>query len=131
MKTASGDSRTDDIIGRRPPASTGGMEESSPASGCRRMRGPRRQGCDQGRGAGFLVLKAGAARKPAEIERRSWRWCAKSSGRSRLSLAITVGRLPKTSGRFARNHQEDRRWRRLTMPATIEDPKVLDETATR
>ena len=126
--------RTDDIInvaGHR--LSTGGMEEMlAAASRCRRMRGARHQGCDQGRGAlrlpgaeGRRHAQAGRDRKGnrgAGARESSARW-PRSSSRSRSA------RLPKTrSGKILRGTikkiADGDAW---TMPATIEDPKVLDE----
>ena len=77
--------RTDDIInvaGHR--LSTGGMEEilaSHPDVAECAVLGIK----DAIKGevpCGFLVLKAGVTRSPAESRRKSWRWCATSSARS-------------------------------------------------
>ncbi len=125
--------RTDDIInvaGHR--LSTGGMEEilaSHPDVAECAVLGIK----DAIKGevpCGFLVLKAGVTRKPAEIEKEIVSLVRDKLGPvAAFKLAITVGRLPKTrSGKILRgtikkiaDHED---W---TMPATIEDPKVLDE----
>jgi len=125
--------RTDDIInvaGHR--LSTGGMEEilaSHPDVAECAVLGIK----DAIKGevpCGFLVLKAGVTRKPIEIEKEIVALVREKLGPvAAFKLAITVGRLPKTrSGKILRgtikkiaDHEE---W---AMPATIEDPKVLDE----
>ena len=125
--------RTDDIInvaGHR--LSTGGMEEVLAApSRRRRMRGDRHQGRDQGRGA--LRLPGAEGRRdpqPAEIEKEIVALVRDKLGPvAAFKLAITVARLPKTrSGKILRGTikkiADGDAW---TMPATIEDPKVLDE----
>jgi propionyl-CoA synthetase len=79
---------------------------------------------------GFLVLKAGVTRKPAEIEKEIVSLVREKLGPvAAFKLAITVGRLPKTrSGKILRGTikkiADGDQW---AMPATIEDPKVLDE----
>ena len=80
---------------------------------------------------GFLVLKAGVNRPSAGDRQRSGRrWCATASARSPSSRrALVVQRLPKTrSGKILRGTMQkmadSQPW---TMPATIEDPAVLDE----
>jgi propionyl-CoA synthetase len=81
---------------------------------------------------GFLVLKAGVARKPIEVEKEIVALVRDKLGPvAAFKLAITVGRLPKTrSGKILRGTikkiADGDAW---TMPATIEDPKVLDEIA--
>src|SRR6202030_2175227 len=79
---------------------------------------------------GFLVLKAGVTRSHAEIEKEI---VARVRGKlgpvAAFKLAITVARLPKTrSGKILRGTIKKiaaaEQW---TMPATIEDPRVLDE----
>ncbi len=81
---------------------------------------------------GFLVLKAGVARPPSEIEREIVALVREKLGPvAAFKLAITVGRLPKTrSGKLLRGTMkkiaDGEAW---TMPATIEDPKVLEEIA--
>jgi propionyl-CoA synthetase len=125
--------RTDDIInvaGHR--LSTGGMEEilaSHPDVAECAVLGIK----DAIKGevpCGFLVLKAGVARSPAEIEKEIVALVRDKLGPvAAFKLAITVGRLPKTrSGKILRGTikkiADGDDW---AMPATIEDPKVLDE----
>jgi len=125
--------RTDDIInvaGHR--LSTGGMEEilaSHPDVAECAVLGIK----DAIKGevpCGFLVLKAGVTRAPAEIEQEIVALVRDKLGPvAAFKLAITVGRLPKTrSGKILRGTikkiADGESW---TMPATIEDPKVLDE----
>jgi propionyl-CoA synthetase len=125
--------RTDDIInvaGHR--LSTGGMEEilasHADVAECA-VLGIK----DAIKGevpCGFLVLKAGVTRKPIEIEKEIVALVREKIGPvAAFKLAITVGRLPKTrSGKILRGTikkiADGEEW---TMPATIEDPKVLDE----
>ncbi|MBR0792516.1 propionyl-CoA synthetase [Bradyrhizobium manausense] len=125
--------RTDDIInvaGHR--LSTGGMEEilasHADVAECA-VLGIK----DSIKGevpCGFLVLKAGVKRAPAEIEKEIVALVRDRLGPvAAFKLAITVGRLPKTrSGKILRGTikkiADGEAW---TMPATIEDPKVLDE----
>ncbi|CUT12273.1 Acetylcoenzyme A synthetase EC 6211 [Bradyrhizobium sp.] len=125
--------RTDDIInvaGHR--LSTGGMEEilasHADVAECA-VLGVK----DAIKGevpCGFLVLKAGVKRAPAEIEKEIIALVRDKLGPvAAFKLAITVGRLPKTrSGKILRGTikkiADGEAW---TMPATIEDPKVLDE----
>jgi len=125
--------RTDDIInvaGHR--LSTGGMEEilaSHPDVAECAVLGIK----DAIKGevpCGFLVLKAGVSRSPGEIEKEIVALVREKLGPvAAFKLAITVGRLPKTrSGKILRGTikkiADGETW---TMPATIEDPKVLDE----
>jgi propionyl-CoA synthetase len=125
--------RTDDIInvaGHR--LSTGGMEEilaSHPDVAECAVLGIK----DTIKGevpCGFLVLKAGVTRSPSEIENEIVALVREKLGPvAAFKLAITVGRLPKTrSGKILRGTikkiADGDQW---TMPATIEDPKVLDE----
>jgi propionyl-CoA synthetase len=126
-------SRTDDIInvaGHR--LSTGGMEEVLAAhqdvAECA-VLGIR----DDLKGevpCGFIVLKAGVNRPHEEIEKEIVALVREKIGPvAAFKLAITVPRLPKTrSGKILRGTIKkiaDREpW---TMPATIEDPKVLEE----
>jgi propionyl-CoA synthetase len=125
--------RTDDIInvaGHR--LSTGGMEEilaSHPDVAECAVLGIK----DTIKGevpCGFLVLKAGVARSPSDIEREIVALVREKLGPvAAFKLAITVGRLPKTrSGKILRGTikkiADGEPW---AMPATIEDPKVLDE----
>jgi propionyl-CoA synthetase len=125
--------RTDDIInvaGHR--LSTGGMEEVLAAH-------PDVAECavigvaDTLKGevpCGFVVLKAGVTRSHADIEKEIVGLVRERIGPvAAFKLAITVPRLPKTrSGKILRGTMkkiaDHEPW---TMPATIEDPKVLDE----
>ncbi|MGU3538166.1 propionyl-CoA synthetase [Methylobacterium sp. A54F] len=79
---------------------------------------------------GFVVLKARVERDPAEIERELVALVRERIGPvAAFKLALTVPRLPKTrSGKILRatmkriaDHEP---W---TMPATIDDPSVLEE----
>jgi propionyl-CoA synthetase len=125
--------RTDDIInvaGHR--LSTGGMEEivaSHPDVAECAVLGIK----DAIKGevpCGLLVLKAGVERSPAEIEKEIVALVREKLGPvAAFKLAVTVGRLPKTrSGKILRGTikkiADGEPW---TMPATIEDPKVLEE----
>ncbi len=126
-------SRTDDIInvaGHR--LSTGAMEEvvtSHPDVAECAVIGI----ADQLKGqvpAGFLVLNAGVAREPSDIEREVVQLVRERIGPvAAFKLAITVARLPKTrSGKILRGTMrkiadgED-----YKMPATIDDPAILNE----
>jgi propionyl-CoA synthetase len=79
---------------------------------------------------GFLVLKAGVTRAHADIEKEVVALVRERLGPvAAFKLAITVGRLPKTrSGKILRGTikkiADGEPW---VLPATIEDPKVLDE----
>jgi propionyl-CoA synthetase len=79
---------------------------------------------------GFLVLKAGVSRTPADVEKDVVALVRDKLGPvAAFKLAITVARLPKTrSGKILRGTikkiADGDTW---SMPATIEDPKVLDE----
>jgi propionyl-CoA synthetase len=125
--------RTDDIInvaGHR--LSTGGMEEilaSHPDVAECAVLGIK----DPIKGeapCGFIVLKAGVSRSNADIEKEIVSLVREKLGPvAAFKLAITVGRLPKTrSGKILRGTikkiADGEQW---TTPATIEDPKVLDE----
>jgi len=125
--------RTDDIInvaGHR--LSTGGMEEvlaSHPDVAECAVIGM----ADTLKGevpCGFVVLKAGVTRDHATIEKEVVGLVRERIGPvAAFKLAITVSRLPKTrSGKILRGTMkkiaDGEAW---TMPATIEDPKVLDE----
>ncbi|MCB1413798.1 MAG: propionyl-CoA synthetase [Xanthobacteraceae bacterium] len=125
--------RTDDIInvaGHR--LSTGGMEEilaSHPDVAECAVLGVR----DTLKGevpCGFLVLKAGAAKSPEQIEKEVVALVREKLGPvAAFKLAITVARLPKTrSGKILRGTikkiADGDPW---TLPATIEDPRALDE----
>ena len=125
--------RTDDIInvaGHR--LSTGGMEEVLAAH-------PDVAECavigiaDALKGevpCGFVVLKAGVTRDTSAIEKEIVALVRDKIGPvAAFKLAITVPRLPKTrSGKILRGTMkkiaDGEAW---SMPATIEDPKVLDE----
>jgi len=125
--------RTDDIInvaGHR--LSTGGMEEVLSAhkdvAECAVIGV-----ADALKGevpCGFIVLKAGVNRPPAEIERECVALVREKIGPvAAFKLAITVGRLPKTrSGKILRGTMkkiaDGEAW---TMPATIDDPAILEE----
>jgi propionyl-CoA synthetase len=125
--------RTDDIInvaGHR--LSTGGMEEvlaSHPAVAECAVIGVK----DELKGevpCGFVVLKSGVERSAADIERELVRLVREKIGPvAAFKLAVTVGRLPKTrSGKILRGTMkkiaDGDEW---AMPATIDDPAVLDE----
>jgi propionyl-CoA synthetase len=125
--------RTDDIInvaGHR--LSTGGMEEvvaSHPDVAECAVLGVR----DEVKGetpCGFVVLKAGVNRPPHEIEAEVVKLVRDRIGPvAAFKMAFVVPRLPKTrSGKILRGTMKkiaDRDpW---VTPATIEDPKVLDE----
>ena len=126
-------SRTDDIInvaGHR--LSTGAMEEVLAAH-------PDVAECavagvnDALKGQaplGFLVLNAGCGRRPAEIVAESVALVRERIGPvASFKTAVVVERLPKTrSGKILRGTMQKiangEEWR---MPATIDDPAILDE----
>ena len=126
-------SRTDDIInvaGHR--LSTGGMEEvlagHQDVAECA-VLGIK----DELKGevpCGFIVLKSGVNRPPTEIEKEIVALVRDKIGPvAAFKLAITVARLPKTrSGKILRGTikkiADGDKW---TMPATIDDPAILDE----
>jgi propionyl-CoA synthetase len=126
-------SRTDDIInvaGHR--LSTGGMEEvlasHKDVAECA-VIGVK----DELKGevpCGFIVLKAGVERSPVEIEKEIVALVREKIGPvAAFKLAVTVARLPKTrSGKILRGTMkkiaDGDAW---TMPATIDDPAILDE----
>jgi propionyl-CoA synthetase len=126
-------SRTDDIInvaGHR--LSTGSMEEvlagHQDVAECA-VLGIK----DELKGevpCGFIVLKAGVNRPPSEIEKEIVALVRDKIGPvAAFKLAITVARLPKTrSGKILRGTikkiADGEHW---TMPATIDDPAILDE----
>jgi propionyl-CoA synthetase len=127
--------RTDDIInvaGHR--LSTGGIEEvlaSHPAVAECAVLGIK----DELKGevpCGFIVLKAGVNRAPTEIEKEIVALVRDKIGPvAAFKIAITVARLPKTrSGKILRGTikkiADGDPW---TMPATIDDPVILDEIA--
>ncbi|MFD1702654.1 propionyl-CoA synthetase [Methylopila henanensis] len=125
--------RTDDIInvaGHR--LSTGGMEEviaSHPDVAECAVVGV----ADQLKGqspTGFVVLKAGVDRTPADIEREIVALVRDRIGPvAAFKTALTVQRLPKTrSGKILRGTiQKIADGEDWAMPATIEDPTTLDE----
>lgn len=125
--------RTDDIInvaGHR--LSTGGMEEilaSHPDVAECAVLGIK----DQLKGevpCGFLVLKSGATRSAKDIESEVVGMVRDRIGPvAAFKRAVTVPRLPKTrSGKILRGTMkkiaDGDPW---SMPATIEDPKALDD----
>src|SRR5215216_5786126 len=127
--------RTDDIInvaGHR--LSTGGMEEvlaSHPAVAECAVIGVK----DALKGevpCGFVVLKSGVPTAPNVVERELVGLVREKIGPvAAFKLAITVGRLPKTrSGKILRGTMkkiaDGDPW---SMPATIDDPAILDEIA--
>jgi propionyl-CoA synthetase len=127
--------RTDDIInvaGHR--LSTGAMEEvlaSHPAVAECAVIGI----ADALKGeapCGFVVLKAGVSTPSAQIERELVARVREMIGPvAAFKLAVTVARLPKTrSGKILRGTMkkiaDGTAW---TMPATIDDPAILDEIA--
>jgi propionyl-CoA synthetase len=125
--------RTDDIInvaGHR--LSTGGMEEV--LAGHKDVAECAVIGiADAMKGeapCGFVVLKAGVNRDPSEIEKEIVALVREKIGPvAAFRLVFTVPRLPKTrSGKILRGTMkkiaDGESW---TMPATIEDPKVLEE----
>jgi len=79
---------------------------------------------------GFIVLKAGVTRPPNEIEQEIVKLVRDRIGPvAAFKLAITVARLPKTrSGKILRGTMkkiaDEQPW---SMPATIDDPVILDE----
>src|SRR5205807_9543116 len=128
--------RTDDIInvaGHR--LSTGGMEEV--LAGHKDVAECAVIGiADALKGevpCGFVVLKAGVNRPPSEIEREIVALVREKIGPvAAFKLAITVARLPKTrSGKILRGTMkkiaDGDAW---TLPATIDDPAVLEEIGT-
>ncbi len=125
--------RTDDIInvaGHR--LSTGGMEEvvaSHPDVAECAVLGIK----DDIKGeqpCGFIVLKAGVTRPNGEIEKEVVKLVRDKIGPvAAFKVALVVARLPKTrSGKILRGTMkkiaDHDSW---ATPATIEDPKVLDE----
>ncbi|MGO7335635.1 propionyl-CoA synthetase [Rhizobium leguminosarum] len=127
--------RTDDIInvaGHR--LSTGGMEEviaeHRDVAECAVIGI-----ADEMKGqvpCGFLVLNAGVARTPAEVEAEIVALVRKKIGPvASFKIAVTVKRLPKTrSGKILRGTMQsianNKEWK---LPPTIDDPAILDEIA--
>jgi len=127
--------RTDDIInvaGHR--LSTGGMEEvlsSHPSVAECAVIGAK----DTLKGEvplGFVVLKSGVNASPADIEKDCVRLVRDQIGPvAAFKHTLVVNRLPKTrSGKILRGTMkkiaDGDTW---TMPATIDDPVILDEIA--
>jgi len=128
-------SRTDDIInvaGHR--LSTGAMEEVLSGH-------PDVAECavigvaDEIKGQvplGFLVLKSGVAREPADVTNEAVSMVRRDIGPvAAFKTATVVERLPKTrSGKILRGTMsaiaDGEAWK---MPATIDDPAILDEIA--
>ena len=125
--------RTDDVInvaGHR--LSTGAMEEVLAAH-------PDVAECavigvhDELKGqvpVGFLVLKAGVAREPIEIVTEAVKLVRERIGPvAAFKTATVVKRLPKTrSGKILRGTiKKIADGGPCTMPATIDDPAILDE----
>jgi propionyl-CoA synthetase len=79
---------------------------------------------------GFLVLKAGVGRPPEEIAREVVKMVRERIGPvASFKTATVVKRLPKTrSGKILRGTiqkiADNKEWK---MPATIDDPQILDE----
>jgi propionyl-CoA synthetase len=79
---------------------------------------------------GFIVLKAGVNRPPAEIESECIALVREKIGPvAAFKLAITVARLPKTrSGKILRGTiKKIADGEPYQMPATIDDPAILEE----
>jgi propionyl-CoA synthetase len=127
--------RTDDIInvaGHR--LSTGGMEEVLASH-------PNVAECavvgisDQLKGQvpiGFVVLKAGVSKPTADIEKECLALIRERIGAvASLKSAMVVPRLPKTrSGKILRaTMRKIADKEEFKMPATIDDPAILDEVA--
>jgi propionyl-CoA synthetase len=79
---------------------------------------------------GFLVLKSGVNRPPGEIEKECVALIRDKIGPvAAFKVAVPVARLPKTrSGKILRGTMkkivDGEPWQ---MPATIDDPAILDE----
>lgn len=79
---------------------------------------------------GFVVLNAGADRDPTQVEAELVTMVRDQIGPvAAFKKAVVVGRLPKTrSGKILRSTMrkiaDGEQW---TMPATIDDPAILDE----
>ncbi len=129
-------SRTDDIInvaGHR--LSTGGMEEV--LAGHQDVAECAVLGiADKLKGqvpVGFIVLKAGVDRDPADIEKECVALVREKIGAvAALRVVMNAIRLPKTrSGKILRGTiakiADGETWK---MPATIDDPAILDEITT-
>ncbi|MGL4976076.1 MAG: propionyl-CoA synthetase [Bosea sp. (in: a-proteobacteria)] len=125
--------RTDDIInvaGHR--LSTGGMEEvlASHAAVVECAVIGIKDALKGEQPCGFVVLRGDIVKKPAEIEKELVALVREKIGPvAAFKLAVTVKRLPKTrSGKILRGTMkkiaDGDEW---AMPATIDDPVVLDE----
>ena len=82
--------------------------------------------------AGFIVLKSGVNRDPAEIEREVIALVREKIGPvAAFKLAVTVQRLPKTrSGKILRaTMRAIADGEAYKLPATIDDPAILEEIA--
>ena len=81
---------------------------------------------------GFVVLKAGVERDPQEVERELVARVRHEIGPvAAFKIAVSVDRLPKTrSGKILRaTMRQIADGEEFRMPATIDDPGVLDEIA--
>jgi len=127
--------RTDDIInvaGHR--LSTGGMEEvlSSHQDVAECAVIGIKDALKGEQPCGFVVLKSGVTKSPLQIEQEIVKLVRDKIGPvAAFKIAITVNRLPKTrSGKILRGTMkkiaDGDDW---AMPATIDDPAVLDEIA--
>ena len=79
---------------------------------------------------GLLFLYAGVDKDPADIERETVKLVREEIGPvAAFKLAVTVKRLPKTrSGKILRGIiQKIADGQPYKMPATIDDPAILDE----
>jgi propionyl-CoA synthetase len=82
---------------------------------------------------GFIVLKSGVNRPPSEIEKECVALIREKIGPvAAFKIVIAVARLPKTrSGKILRGTMkkiaDGESWQ---MPATIDDPAILDEIGT-
>ena len=82
---------------------------------------------------GFVVLKAGADRPTEEVEAELVKLVRQEIGPvAAFKLAVTVDRLPKTrSGKILRGTMRQiADGAEYKMPATIDDPAILDEIST-
>jgi len=80
--------------------------------------------------AGFLILNAGVEKSEAEVEKEVIRLVREEIGPvAAFKIAVTVKRLPKTrSGKILRGvMQKIADGQDYKMPATIDDPAILDE----
>jgi len=84
--------------------------------------------------AGFVVLNAGVNREPSEIETEIIQLVRDEIGPvAAFKLALTVNRLPKTrSGKILRGTMRKiADGEEYRVPATIDDPAILDEIKER